>query len=186
MLNLARVSALFLILITGFRVSGQDTADVARLKQIVSVYGQAEVTIKYPGFEIASDLSRQFSVDLYSEVTLHIILNQTTIDRFLALGIPFIIVPPPDTKGIKKAENAAKAMNWQSYPTYTQYDSIMRKLATDFPSLCRLDTIGSSINGKQVLRLKYPTMYLLTNRRNRRFSTLQPYMEMNCLGLFLC
>ena len=45
-------------------------------------------------------------------------------------------------------------MDWQSYPKYSQYDSIMRKLATDFPELCLLDTIGSSVNGKQVLVLK--------------------------------
>jgi len=154
MQNLARVSVFFLILFIGYRVSGQDTADAAGLKQLISVYGQAEVMIKYPGYKIASDLSRQFSVDLYREGTLHIILNQNTINQFLALGIQFTIIPPPDTKGIKKADNAAKAMNWQSYPTYTQYDSIMRKLAADFPALCLLDTIGSSINGKQVLVLK--------------------------------
>ena len=51
----------------------------------------------------------------------------------------------------------AKAMEWNTYPTFSQYDSIMHTFASLYPSLCRLDTIGMSINGKPVLYLKYPT-----------------------------
>ena len=58
------------------------------------------------------------------------------------------------TKGIVSASNIAEAMEWDSYPTYTQYDSIMRHFNALYPDLCRLDTIGTSINGKLVLALK--------------------------------
>jgi hypothetical protein len=45
-------------------------------------------------------------------------------------------------------------MDWDNYPTYIQYDSIMQSFKTLYPSLCRLDTIGTSINGKLILALK--------------------------------
>ena len=45
-------------------------------------------------------------------------------------------------------------MDWQSYPTYTDYVAIMQAFAANYPSLCLLDTIGTSINGKLVLALK--------------------------------
>jgi hypothetical protein len=45
-------------------------------------------------------------------------------------------------------------MAWDKYPTFTQYDSIMRSFASLYPSLCRLDTIGKSIYGKLILVLK--------------------------------
>jgi hypothetical protein len=48
----------------------------------------------------------------------------------------------------------SEAMEWDSYPSYTQYDSIMRFLASSYPLLCVLDTIGTSINGRLVLVLK--------------------------------
>lgn len=154
MRKLAGLLAFFLILNTGYPVSGQDNNDIARLKQQISVFGQAEVTVKYPGYSGASILSRMFSVDHNKEGKLYIILSATTIDQFLALGLEFSLVPSPVMEGVKGAADLTKAMDWQSYPKYSQYDSIMRKLATDFPDLCQLDTIGSSINGKQVLVVK--------------------------------
>jgi hypothetical protein len=45
-------------------------------------------------------------------------------------------------------------MDWDVYPTYTQYDSIMQSFHKNYPSLCRLDTIGTSINGQLVLALR--------------------------------
>jgi hypothetical protein len=45
-------------------------------------------------------------------------------------------------------------MNWDKYPTYLQYDSIMQSFSKIYPSLCSLDTIGTSVNGKLVLALK--------------------------------
>ena len=48
----------------------------------------------------------------------------------------------------------AEAMEWDTYPTFTQYDSILRSFASLYPSLCRLDTIGMSVNGKAVFVLK--------------------------------
>jgi hypothetical protein len=45
-------------------------------------------------------------------------------------------------------------MQWDTYPTYTQYDSIMKYFSTQYPSLCRLDTIGFSINNRLVPALK--------------------------------
>jgi hypothetical protein len=47
-----------------------------------------------------------------------------------------------------------KAMEWDSYPTYSQYDSIMRFFAEEYPSLCRLDTIGTTLEGRLVMVLK--------------------------------
>jgi hypothetical protein len=45
-------------------------------------------------------------------------------------------------------------MEWESYPSYIQYDSIMQSFRTLYPLLCDVDTIGTSINGKLILVLK--------------------------------
>ena len=64
------------------------------------------------------------------------------------------LFPRPESKGIISAGNMNEALNWDTYPTFTQYDSIMRSFSTLYPSLCRLDTIGKSVNGKLILVLK--------------------------------
>jgi carboxypeptidase D len=150
-----RFGILFLCLIFhGLLAGGQDQQDFARLKQLVNDYGQAEVVVRYPGYNKASELSRLFSVDRYDDGNLHIILSKRTVEAFAEYGIRFTVREPSVFKGLTAAASVSKAMTWQEYPTYTQYDSIMRKLAGDYPALCRLDTIGTSINGKQVLVLK--------------------------------
>jgi hypothetical protein len=57
-------------------------------------------------------------------------------------------------KGLVSASDVNQALQWESYPTYSQYDSIMLSFPRLYPSLCRLDTIGTSINGKLILALK--------------------------------
>jgi hypothetical protein len=151
---LARITVAVLLLIFGLPANGQDIAEPALLRKRVSEFGQAEVVVSYNGFEEATALSREFSVDRYSNGNLHIVLSRATVERFISLQLPFELVSPPDGKGLVTAETGAKATDWQSYPTYSQYVLIMRQFALDYPALCRLDTIGTSINGKLVLVLK--------------------------------
>ena len=46
------------------------------------------------------------------------------------------------------------ALTFTKYPTYPQYDSMMRYFASTWPEICRLDTIGTSIEGRLLLALK--------------------------------
>lgn len=152
MKNLSLITFLLASLI--FRLQGQQPADTLRLRELVLSRGQATVSVDYPGFAEASDLSRRFSVDRYSDGRLYMVINHISMGEFLSAGLKFSVEEPEDSKKLIAAESMAKALDWQTYPTYTQYDSIMRKLAADFPSLCILDTIGTSILGKLVLVLK--------------------------------
>jgi hypothetical protein len=43
---------------------------------------------------------------------------------------------------------------WDRYPTYQAYLDMMRDYAAKFPSICRLDTIGFSTQGRLLLALK--------------------------------
>lgn len=134
--------------------AGQQPADSIRLREIISVYGQAEVTVKYENYDWATELGRLVSIDRYREGLLHLVITAATAEAFLKTGIDYSLKEPEEAKGLITAPDITKAMQWQSYPTYTQYDSIMRKFASDYPALCRLDTIGTSVMGRLVLVLK--------------------------------
>ncbi|MFO7575795.1 MAG: M14 family zinc carboxypeptidase [Bacteroidales bacterium] len=134
--------------------AGQQPGDSIRLREYIVAYGQAEVTVKYEGSDKASELGRIVSIDRYREGSLHLIISNATADAFLESGIPYKLIEPEEAKGVITAPDLMKALEWQSYPTYTQYDSVMRKFAADYPAICRLDTIGTSIYGKLVMVLK--------------------------------
>lgn len=52
------------------------------------------------------------------------------------------------------AIDLAEALSFQKYPTYDQYLVLMQEFALDHPEICRLDTIGSTVEGRQLLALK--------------------------------
>jgi predicted deacylase len=47
-----------------------------------------------------------------------------------------------------------EALNFQKYPTYNQYLSLMQGFAADHPEICRLDTFGVTVQGRHLLALK--------------------------------
>ncbi len=52
------------------------------------------------------------------------------------------------------ATTMAEALTFQKYPTYAQYDSMMHYFADTYPSICRVDTFGTSNQGRLLLALK--------------------------------
>ena len=132
----------------------QDAISDGRLLDIIKQKGQAEVTVVYSGRKEADYLSRNLSVASVKDKRIHIILSRRTAEWFIAQHYDYEIIERDDSKGIDNSSDINEAMEWETYPTYIQYDSIMQKFADDYPSLCDLDTIGTSINGKLILALK--------------------------------
>jgi len=125
-----------------------------KLKEEVKKYGQAEVVIPYPGRNVFDLLTRNVSITSVRDKKVYISLSAVSLNWFLSQKFDYEIIEREPAKGIVSAKSVRQAMEWDSYPTYTQYDSIMRKFQADYPQLCRLDTIGTSIMGRLVLVLK--------------------------------
>ncbi|MBE0673297.1 MAG: T9SS type A sorting domain-containing protein [Bacteroidales bacterium] len=145
---------LLMLLLASSLVAGQEAGDTAMLREHVLRYGQARVSVLFSGRDEAGRIGSRVPIDNIREGRLNLKLSIADIEPFLSLGIPFRVDDPPDYKAIITASDMSKALDWQTYPTHTQYDSIMRKFASDYPGLCRLDTIGTSILGRYVLVLK--------------------------------
>lgn len=47
-----------------------------------------------------------------------------------------------------------EALTFQKYPTYDQYVEMMQHFATQNPAICKLDTFGTSVEGRLLLALK--------------------------------
>jgi len=52
------------------------------------------------------------------------------------------------------AQDLAEAQTFQKYPTYDQYLEMMQEFASAYPEICRLDTFGTSVQGRLLLALK--------------------------------
>jgi hypothetical protein len=82
-------------------------------------------------------------------------LNKKQYQTLLNLEIPFIPQAIPSMESEATMANAPKEMNdWNAYPDYETYLTMMEQFVTDFPELCQLDTIGYTKNNRLLLALK--------------------------------
>jgi hypothetical protein len=148
------ITALLSVLLLSPAISAQETGKDNFLRTTVSSYGQATVIIPYPGRDAAVELSKSVSISSADGRQLEIVLSQITVEWFILQGFDYTVVTGDSVKGVEMASGVKHALEWDSYPTYFQYDSIMRSYARLYPELCWLDTIGISNYGKLVLVLK--------------------------------
>ena len=119
-----------------------------RLRLIINQFGQVEVTLPYTDKKSIEILTTNVSILSVKDKVVNVSLSPLTMDWFIQQKYDYQIVEKAAPKGVISALNLNKAMDWDIYPTYTQCDSIMQSFKTLYPSLCRLDTIGTSINVK--------------------------------------
>jgi hypothetical protein len=149
-----RILILVLLVTFSLKCFSQITDTDSRLREIVRQYGQAEVTVPYTDRQGTDLLTRNVSILSIKDGIIQVSLSPLTVDWFILQKYNYQISEKRVIKGLTSSANLEQAMQWDSYPTYTQYDSIMQSFKTLYPSLCRLDTIGKSINGKVIYALK--------------------------------
>ena len=144
---------LLLISLSSAVLSGQQGRSDSLLVDYLNKYGQADITFGNPGRvlldEISGNISVWFAVANYVKASV----SPLDYDYMLDFPLKYEVIPRASTKAVTSAQSVAEAMSWNFYPTYQQYDTIMHLLASTYPALCRVDTIGYSIAGRLILSL---------------------------------
>jgi len=140
---------LFYLSVSG--VFGQSILRDLKLRNEISDFGQAEVIIPWPGRESIDIITRKVSINSVIGDKVYISLSPATVNWFTEQRFSYSIVQRSETKGILTAQDLSEAMDWQTYPSYSDYLAIMQNFAASYPSICDLDTIGTSINGRLVI-----------------------------------
>jgi hypothetical protein len=100
-------------------------------------------------------LTRMISIDNVVRDTVYAYATERQWSGFKALGYGATELPYPGSQDEHRmADSPEGIMAWDTYPTYQGYLAMMRQFASTYPTLCRLDTIGLSVQGRQILALK--------------------------------
>lgn len=87
--------------------------------------------------------------------TVYAYVHKTRFQDLLDLEIPFEVVSKGmNSKALTMATTVAEMANWDRYPTHGVYLQMMQNFATTYPDICRLETIGTSQNGRAIQVLK--------------------------------
>ncbi len=101
-------------------------------------------------------LTRLVSIDNVQGTTVLAYANDNEFAALKKAGFRFQELPHPSSdpsKVLNMATTVAQMANWDRYPTYEVYVQMMQEWAANYPEICKLDTIGNSVQGRMLLAL---------------------------------
>jgi len=102
-----------------------------------------------------SKLTRIISIDRVHDSIVTAYANSMEFAAFEKFGYSYKILPHPGSlyqprmsKSLKEAET------FDTYPTYENYIAMLNQFAADYPQICRVERIGYSVQGRELLAVK--------------------------------
>jgi hypothetical protein len=140
---------LFIIFLTQTILSQE--LDHNYFKDNVEVYFKFHFTSKT---EI-NELTRIISIDNIKGDTAYAYANEEQYNNFRKSGYELIILPSPGKLIIPQmSDNVKEVSDWNVYPTYDVYITMMNQFALEYPDICQVINAGSTVQGRQILFVK--------------------------------
>ena len=105
---------------------------------------------------VNTTITQTVSIDKVEGETIYAYANSKELAKLKALGYTPEMLPSP-TSAIKNramATTVEQMANWDKYPTYEVYRSMMKQFEEDYPTLCKLDSIGTTVEGRKLYVVK--------------------------------
>lgn len=125
-----------------------------KVKDILNQRGEAKILVKASENKL-EELSLFTSIDRKIKNEYLVYVNEKQFNNFLTLGLEYrLYQDEKQEKQINVATTIEQMQSWDRYPSYQVYVDLMQNLAQDFPNICKLDTIGYSVENRLILSLK--------------------------------
>ncbi len=152
-----RSIVIVLLLLAGFSINlaSQEVNDLKSAKYFLNTYGEVYLTFVIDDRHDLREITDAMSIDRVIGDTVIVNVNRQEFDYFLTLDYDFTVISKePDKSTINQAKSLNDLIKWDSYPAHSQYLELMSGFSADYPDICLLDTIGTSIHGKPILTVK--------------------------------
>lgn len=100
-------------------------------------------------------LTHIVSLDDIKENMVYAYANEEEFSQFKSLDIAYEILTHPGTLYQPLMTSSTRELReWDTYPTYETYVDIMYEFAEDYPELCTVESIGTTVDGRELLIAK--------------------------------
>lgn len=101
------------------------------------------------------NLTKIISIDKTDNNFVYAYANKKQFTNFSKLNLNYEVLPPPSSLKHHKMSKSLKALyNWDVYPTYEQYINMMYEFESNYPTICKVYNIGTSVEGRALLFVK--------------------------------
>lgn len=135
----------------------KDVHQIDLAKAQITQFDEVYFKVDFSSPEAIYSLPKFISIDKVDKKnnTYYAYIPGSRFEDLLTLDLPFETIDK--TKGVKAltmATTTAEMANWDRYPTYSVYQEMMQDFADNYPNICRLESIGTSQNGRDISVLK--------------------------------
>ncbi|MDW3652198.1 MAG: M14 family zinc carboxypeptidase [Bacteroidia bacterium] len=146
-----------------FSLSAQDSIDSFRKL----FQGKQELYVRFPESKLASlaRISDEISLDHNPrrDGFIYAYIYPRNIEVLLKESLQLEVLPAPSSLEAPimrnwkeltsrlKTNSTVCSMNWNFFPTYQAYENLMLQFQTDYPAICKIDTIAQLNSGRRLL-----------------------------------
>ena len=123
--------------------------------------GEVHFSFSIPEGKVFMEIFNMVSVDNLHDNKVYAYANAMEFEQFLALNLDYQVLPHPGDAAVELnmmtwEQLQAKDLvdTWDFYPTYEAYVSLMNSFQADFPGLCEIHNIGTTVSGRSLLFAK--------------------------------
>ena len=137
-------------------VFGQTKSDLQFIEQTLDQRGEIVLKFQHNGNrELVNELGQILSIDKVTSTYVEAYANRAEYEQFKTYGIAYepLYEYYTQTRAITMATTVAQMANWDRYPTYAVYLEMMNNYAINYPTLCKMDTVGYSVNNRPIITM---------------------------------
>lgn len=137
-----------------FNIAFSQSNVIEEIRREISIRGEAKILIPKSEIRDINLLANTIGLDYPKGDFWLGYVNEKEYNNFLNLNLKHSLFVDSYPKALTMATTLSQMDAWDRYPTYLVYDSLMRRFAINYPNICKLDTIGFSVNNRLILALR--------------------------------
>jgi PKD repeat protein len=136
---------------TGF---AQNESEYTQAKKYLDKKGEVYFHFQVNNPSELLTLTNIISIDNVKNGEVWAYANNIEFDKFLTKHISYQVLPHPGDAIVEMWDQSKGIWQFDTYPTYSEYLTMMNTFASTYPNLCHLDTIATLASGRKLLALK--------------------------------
>ena len=132
----------------------QNNTEYVKAKKYLDKKGEVYFHFLINSPQTLLDLTNIISIDNVKNGEVWAYASRKEFPEFLTRNIPYEVLPHPGDAPAEMYDPSKGIWQFDTYPTYAEYETMMNTFASTHSNICRLDTIATLASGRRLLAIK--------------------------------